>query len=40
MGLTPADVEERFDGVLSTPRFLQAGGGSPAAVRVTAFYAP
>ncbi|MGI8595906.1 MAG: hypothetical protein ACR2LY_01280 [Thermoleophilaceae bacterium] len=28
MGLTPADVEERFDGVLSTPRFLrQVEGG-------------
>ncbi|MBA2429222.1 MAG: hypothetical protein H0V55_05800 [Thermoleophilaceae bacterium] len=28
MGLTPADVEERFDGVLSTPRFLRQVEGA------------
>ena len=28
MGLTPVDVEERFDGVLSTPRFLRQVQGA------------
>ncbi|MGI8674081.1 MAG: hypothetical protein ACR2KD_02145 [Thermoleophilaceae bacterium] len=28
MGLTPADVEKRFDGVLSTPRFLRQVEGA------------
>ena len=29
MGVSPAEVEERLDGVMSTPRFLRAAGEEP-----------